>query len=344
MPLLLSRSRFHPLLRTNTKHFYLQATSATVYLVKLFSSVPVVASHRQTSFCFLTPSNSSPPVYSSLYKHSRITHNMYFTSVSQAGDFTILQFPCLSDNYGYLLHDPETKETAAIDTPDANVYEKELTHRGWSLTHIWNTHHHYDHTGGNCQLKAGTPMLQIYGPFHEQARIPNLDIAVRPGDRFSFGRSKVTVLDVGGHTEGHVAFHLEKEEVVFVGDALFSLGCGRMFEGTSEQFWGSVKRLRALKDETMVYCGHEYTYENGKFAISIEPSNTELQKRFEEVQDQVSKKKPTVPTSISQEKQTNPFLRVDVSDELRRNVGAKEKEEDFVVFGKLRWAKDMFCG
>jgi hypothetical protein len=201
----------------------------------------------------------------------------------------VAQVPCLQDNYGYLLHDPVSGQTASIDTPDARALTSELERRGWTLTHIWNTHQyvkkerdrssrwlclrlltlsvsaivwlsrsggfcsHWDHTGGNRELKAAHPGLQVIGPAGEQAKIPGIDVPVGDGDAVSIGSIEARVIDVGGHTRGHIAYHLPSEKVVFVGDALFSLGCGRMFEGTPRQFWASLQRLRSLPDDTAVY-------------------------------------------------------------------------------------------
>ncbi len=168
-----------------------------------------------------------------------------------SSNFTVAQFRSRSDNYGYLLHDPSTGATAAIDTPDARDYEEELTKRGWTLTHIFNTHHHHDHTGGNLQLKKDK--VTIIGPTNEQHKIPGIDRAVGGGDEIQFGNFRGKVIDVGGHTKGHIAYYFPDQSKAFVGDSLFSLGCGRMFEGTPDQFWASLKRLRDLPDDTLIY-------------------------------------------------------------------------------------------
>jgi hydroxyacylglutathione hydrolase len=171
---------------------------------------------------------------------------------------SVVQFECLSDNYGFLLHDPVTGQTAAIDTPDGNVYQNELVKRGWTLTHIFNTHHHYDHTGGNRFLLdnqdgGGSPM-KVYGPRVEEAKIPGITNSIGQGDIITFGTDNdIHILDVGGHTIGHIAYYLPKQNIVFVGDSIFALGCGRMFEGTPKQFWTSLLQLRSLPDETIVY-------------------------------------------------------------------------------------------
>lgn len=171
------------------------------------------------------------------------------SSSSSACSFQVVQIPCLSDNYGYLLHNNMTGETAAIDTPDSTPYQVELVKRGWKLTHILNTHHHHDHTGGNLALK--TDGVKIYGPVSE--KIPGRDIGLKGGDEIEFGSSLAKIIDVGGHTKGHIAYYFPSEAKVFVGDSLFALGCGRMFEGTPEQNWASLQRLRDLPDDTEVY-------------------------------------------------------------------------------------------
>ena len=230
-----------------------------------------------------------------------------------------------------------------IDTPHAPTIETQLKEQDQQLTHIWNTHHHWDHTGGNNALMQSHPDCKIYGPGHVES-IPNLTDSVKGGDTFTFGGTKVQVLDVGGHTKGHIAYYMPELHLVFVGDALFVLGCGRMFEGTPEQFWTSLQTLRNLPKETVVYCAHEYTMANAKFAVSVEPSNTALVQRTAELQAlrQQTPPQPTVPTTIGWEIETNPFLRCDVSIELQRQVHATEQDTPVHVFAKVRAAKDSF--
>lgn len=263
-------------------------------------------------------------------------------STAKYAKFDVAQFSCLDDNYGYLIHDPITGDTAAVDTPDAKTYQSELDKRGWKLTHILNTHHHWDHTGGNLELKSGGAM--VYGATADADRLPGLDVALAPNDKMKFGNSEGHIIDVGGHTNGHIAFYFPENDCVFVGDALFSLGCGKMFEGTPSQFWGSLKRLRALPDETTIYCAHEYTTGNAKFAMSVEPGNPDLVSRNKEILAKRSRGEPTVPSLMKEEKATNPFLRGDVSEEIRKNVGATDSDSFDVVFGKIRRAKDTFRG
>jgi hydroxyacylglutathione hydrolase len=256
------------------------------------------------------------------------------------------QFPCLNDNYGYLLHDPTTGATAAIDTPFSPDYKRELETRNWELTDILNTHHHHDHTGGNLQLKEvednNVVKVKVTGPQAEASRIPGIDHGVQHGDKVSVGNLVGEVIDVGGHTNGHIAYYFPSQKLLFCGDALFALGCGRMFEGTPDQFWNSLQRLRNLPDDTIVYCAHEYTQSNAKFALSVEPSNPHLQSQAAAVNDKRSRNEPTVPTLLGDEKKANPFLRIDISDEIRRNVGVTPDDTPAQAFGKLRKAKDRF--
>lgn len=256
--------------------------------------------------------------------------------------FGIAQFPCLSDNYGFLLHDPETGETAAIDVPCGRTYRSVLDERGWKLTQIFNTHHHNDHTGGNMELKGAYDGVTIHGP--EAERIPGIDVKLNGGDDVEFGNGKfkAKVIDVGGHTKGHIAYYFPEQSCVFVGDSLFSLGCGRMFEGTPSQFWASLLRLRQLPPETTVYCAHEYTQANAKFAMSVEPNNSKLAQRVEIIKAKRSRGDSTVPVILSEELETNPFLRVDTSEEIRANIGVQNGDTDAQAFGKLRKAKDNF--
>lgn len=271
-----------------------------------------------------------------LYSSTTIDNNDMPTTLEVA------QFGCLNDNYGYLLHDPATGATAAVDTPEAKPIREQLKSRGWKLTHILNTHHHWDHTGGNAELAKTEGPLEIVGPATE--KIPGRTFALQGGDEFTLGSHKVQVIDVGGHTLGHIAYYFPDARKVFVGDALFTLGCGRMFEGTPEQFWASLERLRALPDDTTVYCAHEYTAANAKFALSVEPGNAALQEQASQITALRAKGLPTVPTSIGSEKQANPFLRCDTSAELRQAVGVTAEDSPAQAFAKVRKAKDNFRG
>ncbi len=251
----------------------------------------------------------------------------------------IEQFACLSDNYGYLIHDPETGHTAAIDTPEVEPILAALKNRNWQLTHILNTHHHYDHAGGNLELKDKTGCT-IYGPKGESAKIPGIDIAVDQDDSFIFGKDRVQVLNVGGHTLGHIAYYIPECHVAFVGDALFALGCGRMFEGTAEQMWGSLSKLAALPPQTEIFCAHEYTLSNAKFAVTIDPENQALQTRAREIEAARAAGQPTVPTTIALELVTNPFLRA--HDQKIRAQLSMQDASDVDVFAEIRARKDNF--
>ena len=192
-------------------------------------------------------------------------------------------FPCLSDNYGYLLHDAEHALTAAIDTPDAAAILEALDAKQWRLTHILNTHHHGDHAGGNLELKSRTG-CEIIGPAADAGRIPGIDRGVGDGDTIDFGGTVIEVFDTPGHTRGHIVFLLRQARIAFVGDTLFSLGCGRLFEGTPEQMWGSLQKIMAWPADTKLYCAHEYTLANARFATTLEPGNAALQARLAEVE------------------------------------------------------------
>ncbi len=251
----------------------------------------------------------------------------------------IHQFPCLNDNYGYLVHEPRSGATAAIDTPDAKAIEKALKEKGWTLTHILNTHHHYDHAGGNEDLKAKTGCT-IIGPKGEAAKIPGLDRAVGDGDMVELGEARARVFDVPGHTAGHIAYYFADDGVAFVGDTLFALGCGRLFEGTPEQMWASLSKLMALPDDTIVYCAHEYTQANARFAVTVDPENAALAARANEIDEKRAKGEWTVPTTIGLEKATNPFLRA-ADPKLRHAIGL-DGASDVDVFAETRRRKDNF--
>ena len=252
-------------------------------------------------------------------------------------DLKIHQFPCLDDNYGVLIHDAASNLTASIDAPEAAAVKQALAETDWSLTHILVTHHHFDHTGGNEELKAETGCT-ITGPRAEAEKVPGIDVQLGDGDTYAFGAFTANVLDVGGHTTGHIAYHFPDAKVAFVGDTMFALGCGRVFEGTPEMMWRALDKLRALPADTVVYCGHEYTLSNADFAITIEPENAALQARCEEIKELRSRGEPTLPTTIGRELETNPFLRVD-SPAIRSRLGL-EDAEDWQVFAEIRRRKD----
>jgi len=248
-------------------------------------------------------------------------------------------FPCLNDNYGFLVHDPGTGETASIDTPEADAINRALEAKGWKLTHILNTHHHFDHAGGNEALKARWHCT-IVGAANDAARIPGIDVQVREGDEVEFGSTRARVLEVPGHTTGHIAYYFAEDGVVFVGDTLFALGCGRLFEGSPAQMWQSLGKLMALPDDTVVYCAHEYTQANAAFAVTVEPDNPDLSERRGEIERLRAAGRPTVPTTIGLEKATNPFLRPKSVD-LQRTLGM-EGADLVDVFAETRRRKDHF--
>lgn len=251
----------------------------------------------------------------------------------------IHMFPCLSDNYGYLVHDAAHGVTASIDTPDSRAILAELERKGWRLTHIFNTHHHHDHAGGNLALKEATGCT-IIGNGNDAARIPGIDVEVRDGDAFDFGGHRVDVLETPGHTVGHIVYYIPDQSAAFVGDTLFAMGCGRLFEGTPEQMWNSLSRIRQWPADTRIYCAHEYTLANGKFALSVDPGNVELKRRMEDVTDKRRQNLPTIPTTMSLEIDTNPFLRADApgfADGL--GLAGRPPVE---VFAETRRRKDNF--
>ncbi len=249
----------------------------------------------------------------------------------------IHQFPCLSDNYGVLIHDAGAGLTASIDAPNAATVAAALKEKGWKLTHILATHHHGDHTDGNAALKAET-RCTIIGPRNEAAKIPGIDKQVGEGDTFTFGAHEVRVLDTPGHTAGHITYVFPTAKVAFAGDTLFAIGCGRVIEGNAQMMWQSLQKLMALPKDTTVYCGHEYTQSNAKFALTIEPDNAALQKRAKEVDQLRAAGKPTLPTTIGVELETNPFLRPHVAA-IQKRLGMEGKPE-WQIFGEIRERKN----
>ena len=247
---------------------------------------------------------------------------------------TVHQFPCLSDNYGFLIRDEATGQAATIDTPDADAILRELKAMGWTLTHILNTHWHPDHAGGNAAIKAATG-CQVIGPAEVERIGTAPDRVVDDGDVVMLGETRFEVINTGGHTLGHITFHDAADNIAFVGDTLFALGCGRLFEGTPQQMWTSLQRLTALPDETTVYCAHEYTAANARFALAVDKGPA-LKARADAIFAAREKGEWTVPTSIGLEKATNPFLRAPL---LRPDIADPAE-----AFGAVRAAKDGFKG
>ncbi|WP_374540565.1 hydroxyacylglutathione hydrolase [Sphingorhabdus sp.] len=235
----------------------------------------------------------------------------------------IIRIPVLSDNYVWLVHEPVSGETMVVDPAVAEPVLAEAEARGWTITQIWNTHWHPDHTGGNAAIREATGCT-ITGPAAEAERIPTLDRTVTEGDVARLGAIEAHVLDVPAHTAGHIAFHFPAEQVAFVGDTLFAMGCGRLFEGTAAQMFANMRKLEALGDATRIYCAHEYTQSNGRFALTVEPDNAALVARMEQVNAMRERGEPTVPTTIALERATNPFMRAGSVDQLAARRAAKD--------------------
>ena len=251
----------------------------------------------------------------------------------------IEQIPTRSDNYVYLLRESGQGKVGVVDPSDAQPVIDALDRLGWQLTDIINTHHHNDHTGGNLELKEKYGCV-VTGPLADHDRIAGIDVDVADGDTFMLGDAKATVYDTPGHTRGHIAYWFDESKALFCGDTLFALGCGRTFEGTPDQMWTSLSKLRALPDDTMVYCAHEYTQSNAKFAITIESGNQELLVYASKIDALRAEDKRTVPSLLGLEKATNPFLRADVTA-VSEAVGLSA-DDPVAVFAEVRLRKDNF--
>ena len=254
-------------------------------------------------------------------------------------DFDIVQLPARSDNYAVLVHDPASGATASIDAPDAAPIKADLEARGWTLTHILVTHKHLDHVEGIKPLRQAFDVTVI-GPQKSAAETGLYDRTVTDGDHLEFAGTEVQVIETPGHTLDHVSYFLPGQKLAFVADTLFALGCGRVFEGTPEMMWESLKKLRALPDETVVYCGHEYTLANAEFAVSVEPDNAALADRAAQIRALRAEDKPTLPTTIKREKETNPFLRAD--DRGLADALGMAGADPVTVFAEVRGRKDRF--
>jgi hydroxyacylglutathione hydrolase len=251
----------------------------------------------------------------------------------------IRQVPCLKDNYAYLLHCPETGATAALDPSEAEPVLAAAAAEGWRISHVLNTHHHWDHVGGNGGIKAATG-ARVVGPEPDRDRIPEIDDTVAEGRPFRLGAAEAEIIFIPGHTRGHMAFWFKDSRALFCGDTLFTLGCGRLFEGTPQQMWASLLKLRALPDEAQVHCGHEYTESNARFALAIDPDNAALRRRAEQVKAARAQGRPTVPAAMAEERATNPFLRAD-EPALAAAVGMAGAPPA-QVFAEIRRRKDNF--
>ena len=252
---------------------------------------------------------------------------------------TITQIPVLTDNYIYLINDPVSGETAVIDPALAQPVLDVLEKKGWRLTYILNTHHHWDHVGGNLELKQKTG-CKIIAAQADRDRIPGIDRGVGEDDVIALGQHQARVISTPGHTTGHIVYHFAEDGALFCGDTLFVMGCGRLFEGTPEQMWKSLQKLKALPPSTRIYCTHEYTQTNGRFALSVEPDNRQLQEKMIEVKQLRAENKSTVPSTIEQEIATNPFFRAD-SISIQKTLGL-ESQSPVRVFTELRKHKDSF--
>ncbi|HTR87875.1 MAG TPA: hydroxyacylglutathione hydrolase [Reyranella sp.] len=251
----------------------------------------------------------------------------------------IVRIPVLSDNYVWLMREPQSGCVGVVDPAVAGPVLAEADKRHWKITHILNTHHHGDHIGGNREIKDATG-CKIVAHGRDKARIPDIDVAVEDGDRFRFGEAESEVFFIPGHTSGHIAYAFRDQRALFCGDTIFALGCGKMFEGTPQQFWHSLERLRALPDDMRVYCAHEYTQSNAKFAVTIETDNQQLLARRASVDAARARNEATVPSLLGEEKQTNPFLRADLAS-LQKAVGMVGKDPAS-VFAEVRHRKDVF--
>jgi len=252
---------------------------------------------------------------------------------------TITQIPVLTDNYIYLINDPVSGETAVIDPALAQPVLDVLEKKGWRLTYILNTHHHWDHVGGNLELKQKTG-CKIIAAQADRDRIPGIDRGVGEDDVIALGQHQARVISTPGHTLGHIVYHFAEDGALFCGDTLFVMGCGRLFEGTPEQMWNSLQKLKALPPSTRIYCTHEYTQTNGRFALSVEPDNRQLQEKMIEVKQLRAENKSTVPSTIEQEIATNPFFRPD-NISIQKTLGL-ESQSPVRVFTELRKRKDSF--
>lgn len=251
----------------------------------------------------------------------------------------IVTIPCLNDNYAFLAHDPVSGDTALVDVPEAAPILAALKDRGWTLSHVFLTHHHADHVQGLKEVLS-QHRANVVGAAADGHRLPKLHIAVAEGDTVHVGKEVGHVIEVSGHTVGHVAYHFPDSAAVFTADSLMALGCGRLFEGTAPQMWESLNKLAALPDDTLIYSGHEYTRANGAFALTIEPDNPDLISRVDDIAAARSKGEPTVPSSLALEKATNPFLRATVPA-VQASVGLSGADP-VEVFAEIRARKDRF--
>ena len=251
----------------------------------------------------------------------------------------IIPIPCLSDNYAYIINDKDSKTVGVVDPSESLPIISYLKKNNLNLNYILNTHHHFDHIGGNIELKK-LYNAKVIGFLGDKHRIPGIDITLKNNEKWSFGNSEVLIMHIPGHTLGHICFFFKKEKIAFTGDTLFSLGCGRIFEGNHKQMLESLNKIKKLPKDTNIYSGHEYTYKNAEFCIKYDKDNINLKKRFEIIKKLRSKNLPTIPSTLDDELNSNIFLRCD-----QNNIKAKfnmKNDEDFKVFKKVRDLKDDF--
>lgn len=244
---------------------------------------------------------------------------------SITNDLIVHTFPCLKDNYGFLIHDPVSLETACVDTPDANEIDKQLNAKGWQLTKILNTHHHMDHVGGNLQLQQKY-QCEIIASEYDENRTPGITKTVNENKIITVGTHKAKIFETPGHTLGHIIYYFEQQKLLFVGDTLFALGCGRLFEGSAEQMFRSLTKIKSLPNETIVHCAHEYTVANADFAIHLNLQNTPFIKRLEQIVNLRKEGKPTIPFTLGEDKQTNPFL---LADSIEKFTDYRTRKDNF---------------
>tara|TARA_B100000686_G_scaffold236237_1_gene244183 strand:- start:301 stop:1062 length:762 start_codon:yes stop_codon:yes gene_type:complete len=251
----------------------------------------------------------------------------------------ITPIPCLTDNYAYIINDENSKTTGVIDPSEAQPIISFLKKKNLKLNYILNTHHHFDHVGGNSELKKKYN-AKVVGFIGDKHRIPEIDITLKDNEKWSFGDLLVKIIHIPGHTLGHICFFFEKENVAFTGDTLFSLGCGKIFEGNHKQMLQSLNKIKKLPKNTMIYCGHEYTYKNAEFCMKYDVENIDLKKKFEKIKKLRLANLPTIPSLLEDELKSNVFLRCD-QDDLKIKLNMKN-QEDFKVFKKVRDLKDNF--
>ncbi len=251
----------------------------------------------------------------------------------------ITPIPCLTDNYAYIIRDKNSKTTGVVDPSEAKPIISFLKREKLKLNYILNTHHHFDHIGGNVELKKKYN-AKVVGFKGDKHRIPGIDITVKDNESWNFGKSTVKIFHIPGHTLGHICFFFVKEKIVFTGDTLFSLGCGRIFEGDYKQMFDSLNKIKNLPKNTKIYCGHEYTFKNAEFCLKYDNNNIHLKKKFEEIKKLRISNLSTIPSSLKEELKSNIFLRCD-KKELKAKLNMKN-QEDLEVFKKVRDLKDSF--